>query len=109
MAHQRLVARPRRSSGGGMQQGPVRLWVLGGFKSSVGPRAIEADRWRLAKGTNLIKLLALAPRHTLHREQVMDTLWPDLDAKHASNNLHRTLHFARGVLEGARVDIGSNY
>jgi len=92
-----------------MQQEPVRLWLLGGFKSSVGPRAIEADRWRLAKGTNLIKLLALAPRHRLHREQIMDTLWPDLDAKHASNNLHRTLHFARGVLEGARVDIGSNY
>src|SRR5215207_2711902 len=108
MAQQRFVARPRRSFGS-MKQEAVRLWLLGGFRVSVEPRAIEADRWRLAKGANLIKLLALAPRHRLHREQVMDTLWPDLDAKHASNNLHRTLHFARGVLESAGAGIGSNY
>jgi predicted ATPase/DNA-binding SARP family transcriptional activator/DNA-binding CsgD family transcriptional regulator len=109
MAHQRLMARPRRSTAGVMEQEPVRLWLLGGFKLSVGPREIEADRWRLTKAANLIKLLALAPRHRLHRERVMETLWPDLDAKRASNNLHRTLHFARGVLGGAGAGVGSDY
>ncbi|HEX6709882.1 MAG TPA: BTAD domain-containing putative transcriptional regulator [Rubrobacter sp.] len=92
-----------------MKQETVRLWLLGGFRVSVGPRDIEANRWRLAKAANLIKLLALAPRHRLHRERVMDTLWPALDAKRASNNLHRTLHFARGVLDGERMEIGSSY
>jgi predicted ATPase/DNA-binding SARP family transcriptional activator/DNA-binding CsgD family transcriptional regulator len=92
-----------------MKQEAVRLWLLGGFRLSVGSRAVEAYRWRLAKAANLIKLLALAPRHRLHREQVMDVLWPELDAKHASNNLHRTLHFARGVLASAGADVGSNY
>jgi predicted ATPase/DNA-binding SARP family transcriptional activator/DNA-binding CsgD family transcriptional regulator len=29
----------------------------------------------------------------------MVVLWPDLDEKHAANNLHRVLHFARGLLE----------
>ncbi|HEX2740255.1 MAG TPA: BTAD domain-containing putative transcriptional regulator [Rubrobacter sp.] len=92
-----------------MKQEVVRLWLLGGFRMSVGSRAVASDRWRLTKAENLIKLLALAPRHRLHREQVMDTLWPDIDAKHASNNLHRTLHFARGVLESEGADVGSDY
>ncbi len=35
----------------------------------------------------------------MHREQITDALWPDLDTKSAANNLHRALHFARGVLE----------
>jgi DNA-binding SARP family transcriptional activator len=35
----------------------------------------------------------------LHREQVADVLWPGVDAKRAANNLHRTLHSARGVFE----------
>jgi DNA-binding SARP family transcriptional activator len=47
----------------------------------------------------LIKLLALAPRHRLHREQVMDRLWPTLDAPDAANNLHKALHVARRILE----------
>jgi predicted ATPase/DNA-binding SARP family transcriptional activator/DNA-binding CsgD family transcriptional regulator len=109
MLQQRLVVHTCRRSGSGMRQEPVRLWLLGGFRLSVGPRNIEADRWRLEKAAKLIKLLALAPRHRLHREQVMDTLWPDLDAKRASNNLHRTLHFARGVLESAGAGVGLNY
>jgi predicted ATPase/DNA-binding SARP family transcriptional activator/DNA-binding CsgD family transcriptional regulator len=77
----------------------VRVWLLGGFRVSVGSRTIEASGWRLKKAAGLVKLLALAPGHRLHRERVMDVLWPDLDAKSAANNLHRVLHFARGALE----------
>jgi hypothetical protein len=34
--------------------------------------------WRLRKAAGLVKLLALAEGHRLHREQAMDLLWPDL-------------------------------
>ena len=107
MVHQPHVARTRRNFG--VKQEVVRLWLLGGFRMSIGSRAVEPDRWRLTKAENLIKLLALAPRHRLHRERVMEALWPDIDAKHASNNLHRTIHFARGVLQSEGADVGSNY
>jgi predicted ATPase/DNA-binding SARP family transcriptional activator/DNA-binding CsgD family transcriptional regulator len=109
MAHRRVVTRIRGNSAGDNEQEAVRLWLLGGFRSSIGARVIGAERWRLAKAATLIKLLALAPRHRLHRERVMYILWPDLDAKRATNNLHRTLHFARGVLENAATDVGMNY
>lgn len=77
----------------------VRIWLLGGFRVSVGPRVIEEDEWRLRKAASLVKLLALAPGHRLHREQVMDLLWGDSDAKAAANNLRYALHHARRVLD----------
>ena|SRR5215207_5937290 len=62
----------------------VRVRLLGGFKVSVGSRSIEGGAWRLRKAASLVKLLALAGGHSLHREQTMDLLWPDLGKKAAS-------------------------
>jgi hypothetical protein len=104
MTHQRLVARVRRGPGGirdGIEPEAVRVWLLGGFEVSVRSRVVEDDAWRLRKARSLVKLLALAPGHRLHRERIMDVLWPDLDAKSQANNLHRTLYLARKVLEGS--------
>jgi hypothetical protein len=56
---------------------PVRIWLLGGFRVSVGSQTIEEGAWRLRKPAALVKLLALAPHHRLQREQIMDLLWPD--------------------------------
>jgi hypothetical protein len=50
----------------------VRVWLLGGFRLSVGSRTIGQDAWRLRKAASLMKLLALAPGHRLHREREMD-------------------------------------
>src|SRR5215213_87852 len=84
----------------------VRVWLLGGFRVGVGSRIVTPDAWRLRKAAALIKLLALAPGHRLHREQVMDLLWPELGRKAASNNLRNTLHAARTILDPAT---GSRY
>jgi DNA-binding SARP family transcriptional activator len=70
----------------------VRVWLLGGFKVTVGSRTIEGNVWRLKKAAALVKLLALAPGHRLLREQAMDHLWPDWDRNTASNNLRQVLH-----------------
>ena len=78
---------------------PVRLRLLGDFSVWVGSRAVGEGAWRLRKAASLVKLLALAPRHRLHREQVMDLLWPDLGRRAASNNLRQALHTARHALE----------
>jgi len=72
--------------------------MLGGFSVSVGARIIEEGEWRLRKAAGLVKLLALAPEHRLHREQLMDLLWPELDEKAQANNLRYALHHARRIL-----------
>jgi len=45
----------------------VRIRLLGGFFVSVGSRTIQEGVWRLRKAAALVKLLALAPGHRLHR------------------------------------------
>jgi DNA-binding SARP family transcriptional activator len=80
----------------------MRVWLLGGFRVSVGSRTIEDAQWRLRKAAALVKVLSLAPDHQLHREQVMDLLWPDLGKNAASNNLRQALHAARRALDPAQ-------
>ncbi|MCX6020668.1 MAG: AAA family ATPase [Chloroflexi bacterium] len=38
--------------------------------------------------------------HSLHREQVLDALWPELDLGAAANNLHKNLFHLRNALSG---------
>ena len=83
----------------------VRIRLLGSFEVSLENRTIEDAAWRLRKAASLVKLLALAEGHRLHRERVMFLLWPDLAKKAASNNLRGTIHAARKALGKA----GSRY
>jgi predicted ATPase/DNA-binding SARP family transcriptional activator/DNA-binding CsgD family transcriptional regulator len=87
----------------------LRVQLLGGFSVLVGLRNIERSKWRLKKGASLVKLLALAPGHRLHRERVMDLLWPNLDSKAAANNLHYVLYHVRRILEAASSTSTSGY
>ncbi len=72
----------------------VRVRLLGGFRVSVGSRVIREDSWRLRKAASLIKLLALAPGHRLHRERAMDLLWPDLGS--ATRRIDYRSNYVRG-------------
>jgi DNA-binding SARP family transcriptional activator len=81
------------------QPDPLRIQLLGAFHVAVGARDIHDSDWYLRKAKTLIKLLALAPGHRLHRGQITDVLWTDFDEGAAANNLHKALHIARRVLE----------
>ncbi|HEX6708727.1 MAG TPA: BTAD domain-containing putative transcriptional regulator, partial [Rubrobacter sp.] len=76
----------------------VRVWLLGRFAVSVGSRGIPERDWRSRRAADLVKLLALVPGHRMHREQLIDLLWPHLGKEAATNNLHHTLYAARKLL-----------
>ena len=76
----------------------LRLWLLGGFRAEVGGQAVPEQRWHRRKACSLVKLLALAPGHRLHREQLMDILWPDLPPDAAGANLRKAVYFARQAI-----------
>jgi DNA-binding SARP family transcriptional activator len=76
----------------------VEIDLLGGFAVRVDGRPIPAGDWRRRKAASLVKLLALSRRRTLHREQVIDALWPDSAIDDAGPRLHKAAHFARRVL-----------
>jgi DNA-binding SARP family transcriptional activator len=77
----------------------VRVLMLGSLSVLVGSRILEEGAWRLRKAANLVKILALTPGHRMHRERVMDVLWPDLASQATSNNLRAVIHAARRTLD----------
>ena len=72
--------------------------LLGGFAAAAAGAAVPDSAWRLRKAKDLVKLLALADGHRLHREQAMDALWPDRGPDSAANNLNQAVHAARRAL-----------
>src|SRR5262245_7850774 len=77
----------------------LRIRLLGPFELFVGDRPVAPDRWPRRKPKLLVKLLAFQPRAQLHREQIIDMLWPDADFEAGANNLHKAIHAARRALE----------
>ncbi|MBI4539389.1 MAG: SARP family transcriptional regulator [Gemmatimonadetes bacterium] len=69
--------------------------LMGTFGVRIDGRAVPQRAWRHRRATELVKMLALADRHRLHREQLMDAMWPDLEAEAAAANLRKALHYAR--------------
>src|SRR5436190_5353088 len=79
--------------------------LLGGFAVQIGGAEVPEDAWRLRKARSLVKLLALAPGHRLHRDQASALLWPDRDdARAVANNLHQAVYAARRALDAAGAD-----
>lgn len=77
----------------------LRITLLGGFRVWVGSQLIPNQAWKRRKVQALVKLLALTPRHCMHREQLMEILWPGAEMESARNNLRQTLHLARQILK----------
>jgi DNA-binding SARP family transcriptional activator len=77
----------------------LRVAVLGGFRVERGGTGAAVSGWQRRTAKTLTKLLATCPRHALHREQVLDILWPDVEVKSAVNSFGKALHAARRALE----------
>ncbi|HKD95445.1 MAG TPA: tetratricopeptide repeat protein [Gaiellaceae bacterium] len=86
-----------------MQRASVTL--LGGFAAETDGAPVPDSAWRLRKAKDLVKLLALADGHHLHREQAMDALWPDRDVAAAANNLNQAVHAARKALGADAIEL----
>ncbi|WP_448811870.1 alpha/beta fold hydrolase [Agromyces bauzanensis] len=89
----------------------VEVRVLGRFEVAVDGHAVDPAGFARRDVAHLVKLLALVPSHRLHREQVIDALWPDAAPEAVANRLHKAAHFVRRatgspdaiVLEGDTV------
>lgn len=77
----------------------LRIGLLGQFRLSLEDQVLPTLAQRRKRASDIIKLLALQPKQRLHREQVLEALWPDLEEKSGMNNLHQNLYHARRMLE----------
>lgn len=83
---------------------PVRIALLGGFRVERSDGLLEDSAWQQRRSAKqLIKLIAAHPDHVLHREQILEILWRDVDPMSATNSFAKALHAARRALEPERV------
>jgi DNA-binding SARP family transcriptional activator len=87
--------------------GEIQISLLGGFSVMIDGEPVP-DRWRLRKAKTLVKLLALAPGHRLHRDLVVDRLWPDTEPQLAANNLYQLVHSIRRTLGGGSITLSDD-
>jgi DNA-binding SARP family transcriptional activator len=106
LRHVRLDSRPpvsglaARASLASVSSPLLYVRLLGGFRVE---RVADARQtvfdWPRRSAKTLTKLLAANPLHAMHREQIINILWPDVDTDSALNSLGKALHAARRVLE----------
>lgn len=79
---------------------PSRLDVslLGRFVVRVGGAELPVKQWPGVRAAHLVQLLALQPGGRLSRDEVIDSLWPELTPSAGAANLRKALHLARRAL-----------
>ena len=78
----------------------LRVRLLGGFEVAVDDVPVSPEAWARRQAASLVKLLALSHGRRLHREQVIEALWPGVGVEAAGPRLHKAAHYARRALEG---------
>jgi DNA-binding SARP family transcriptional activator len=78
---------------------PLRVSLMGGFRVERADAGQAISDWQRRSAKTLFKLLAVRPAHALHREQVLDVLWPGVQPQSALNSFGKALHAARHALE----------
>jgi DNA-binding SARP family transcriptional activator len=76
----------------------IHIMLLGRFEVTVDAVPVAVSSWTRRHATALVKVLALAPGRRLHREQVIDLLWPEDSIDEAVPKLHKAAHFARRAI-----------
>jgi DNA-binding SARP family transcriptional activator len=76
----------------------VAIRLLGRFIVTVDGDPVAEGVWRTRHAASLVKVLALAPGRRLHREQVIDALWPHDRIDQAAPKLHKAAHYARQAI-----------
>ena len=76
----------------------IHVTLLGRFAVTVGGTPVADASWKRRHAAAVVKVLALAPARRLHREQVIDLVWPQDTIAEAVPKLHKAAHFARRAL-----------
>lgn len=76
----------------------IEIHLLDAFSVHIDQTPVADTAWARRDAAALVKVLALAEGRRLHREQVIDRLWPELDLDGAGPRLHKAAHYARRAM-----------
>lgn len=85
------------------------LTCLGGFTVTRHGAVVPASSWQSRKARDLLKVLVCRRGRPIHREQLMELLWPDEDPRRTGNRLSVALSTVRAVLDPERAHPPDHY
>jgi len=77
---------------------PLRIFALGHFSLAVAGSGLDVDSWRRKQAATLLKILISHVGRPVHRERLIEWLWPDTDPVRGWERLKVTVSFLRSKL-----------
>ncbi|MFQ5757548.1 MAG: BTAD domain-containing putative transcriptional regulator [Acidiferrobacterales bacterium] len=84
-----------------LPRGPLQVFALGCFGLAVGGRSIALEKWKRKQAVTLLKYLVTQVGHPVHRERILDCLWPNVDESRGWDRLKVTMYYLRCQLRAA--------
>lgn len=78
---------------------PLDIRCFGHFELAIGGQRLGPSSFRRRDALMLLKMLVLRAGKQLHRERLIDWLWPDASERAGLNRLHGVVHALRAVIE----------
>lgn len=82
----------------------VQVVTLGRFRLTVGGTDVACARWPRKQALTLFKFLLTSRGRAVHRERLMDLLWPEVEERAGRERLKVTVYFLRRALRQAGLD-----
>jgi len=80
------------------QHNTLQVFTLGGFGIVVGGHSVDIGKWKRKHAVTLLKYLITQLDRPVHRERLIDCLWPDVDEKQGWGRLKVTMYYLRREL-----------
>jgi PAS domain S-box-containing protein len=82
------------------QHHTLQVFMLGGFGIVAAGRSIEIAKWKRKQAVTLLKYLITELDRPVHRERLLDCLWPGVDQRRGLGRLKVTMYYLRRELRG---------
>lgn len=81
--------------------GVLQVYALGKFGLTANGRSVAVERWKRKQALTLLKCLVTQLDRPVHRERIIECLWPDVDEERAWGRLKVTMYYLREQLRAA--------
>jgi two-component SAPR family response regulator len=82
----------------------LQIFTLGCFGLTVGGRGLAIEKWKRKQSLTLLKYLVIHVGRPVHRERLLDCLWPDIDESRGRGRLKVAMYYLRCQLRATGMD-----
>lgn len=100
---------------GARPRGVLQIFALGKFGLAANGSGVALEKWKRRQAVTLLKLLVTQLDRPVHRDRILDYLWPDVDEERGWGRLKVTMYYLRtqlracGAGEDAVRTVGDAY